>query len=166
MDQPISPLNPTVSDAEATKLNVIRGLVVLSTELTILHINKPAADLARHLRRQENPSTNGHFLPRLWLEVGQHVREAMQREEAARGGRAVHVKRTISEGNRTFTLSGFGLVAGNDPQQSRIVLITEEHCPEHLAPTDVLRYRFLFTHIRGARDQTGDDAPERESCSD
>ncbi len=160
MDQPVF---PTIDDRALTKINVIRGLVVLSTELTILHINKPAADLAKHLRRQQGSQTSSHVLPSLWLEVGDQVREAMERVEATRDGRAIHVKRTISDGDRSIVLSGFGLVAGHDPQHSRIVLITEEHCPEQLAPTDLLRYRFLFTHIRAPQDNSGDNGSEGDS---
>lgn len=157
---------PSISDAALTKLNVIRGLVVLSTELAILHINKPAADLARHLRRQEGRSTTGHVLPSLWLELGEEVREAMEREALTHDGRAIHVKRTISGGDRFIVLSGFGLIAGNEPRHSRIVLMTEEHCPEHLAPTDLLRHRFLSTHIRAARENGGDAGPDGHGRSD
>ncbi len=162
MDQPIS---PRISDAALKKNSVIRGLVVLSTKLTTLHINKPAADLAKHLRRKEMPSTTDQVLPYLWLEVGEQIREAMERVEATHDGRAIHVRRRISEGDRSIDLSGFGLVAGNDPQHSRIVLITEEHCSEQLAPTDLLRYRFLFAHIRAAGENDGDEGPGGDSRS-
>lgn len=166
MDQPTHPAYPAIPDAALRKTSVIRGLVVLCPELTILHINKPAADLARYLRRQAAPPTPGQVLPTSWLELGQQVREAMQHEEATQGGRAVHVKRTISEGTRTIALSGFGLLAGDHPKHSRILLITEEHCPEQLAPTDLLRYRFLLTHIRAAQENGADGDPNWEGQPD
>lgn len=155
-----------ISGAASTKLRVLRGLVVLSTELAILHINKPAADLARYLRRQERGSTTGQLLPGPWLELGEEIREAMEREEAAHHGRAIQVRRTISVGDRSIVLSGFGLIAGDGPEHSRLVLMTEEHCPEHLAPTDHLRYRFLFTHIRAAREVGADAGPDGRAESD
>lgn len=153
-------LSSPISDPALTKINVLRGLVVLSTALDILHINKPAADLARRLRRHEGASTSRHFLPRLWLELSEEVREAMAREDATHAGRAIQVKRTIPDEDRSIVLSGFGLIAEHEPHHSRIVLMTEEHCPEHLAPTDVLRYRFLSTHIRAARENGGEDSPD------
>lgn len=162
MDQPVF---SSIGDEASTNIKVMRGLVVLSTELTVLHINKPAADLAKHLRRQEGSQATGHVLPGLWIEVGEQVRKGMERVEATRDGRAIHVKRTISEGDRAIALSGFGLVAGDDPQHSRIVLITEERCSEQLSPTDLLRYRFLFTHLRAAQDNGSEDAPEEERRS-
>lgn len=163
MDQP---LYPPISDPAMTKISVIRGLVVLSAELHILHINKPAADLARRLRRQEGSSTTGGFLPGLWRELAEQVREAMEGEEATRDGRAIHVKRTISDEDRSLVLSGFGLIAGNELDHSRIVLMTEEHCPEYLAPSDLLRHHFLFSHIRTAREKGADDSRDREGRSD
>ncbi len=142
--------HPLVDEGEAiADQRAGPGIVVLSTSMQLLHMNRQAAILGRHINQAEKGNPDGKFatgvLPAALTELCNEIVKALHVRTEAKDWEQFEVKALAGDPNRPILLRGFGLPDRGGIQQSRIVVTMEEVGRKQTATTEQAKERFQLT---------------------
>ena len=125
------------------------GIVVLSTSMQLLHMNRQASELSKHINESEKSSearkVASGVLPKPLTELCSEIIKALQVRTEAKDWEQFEVKVLAGDPSRPILLRGFGLPDKAGVQQSRIVVTMEEVGRKQQATTDQAKARFQLT---------------------
>lgn len=125
------------------------GIVVLSTSMQLLHMNRQASDLSKLINEAEKINNTGMnasgVLPKALTELCGEIVKALQIRTEAKDWEQFEVKALAGDQNKPILLRGFGLPDQAGIQQSRIVVTMEEVGRRQRATTDQAKERFQLT---------------------
>ena len=147
MAEPTSNLDQT--DALADQ-RAGSGIVVLSTSMQLLHMNRQASELARKINAIENgdnaaKSAHG-VLPKAVTELCGEIIKALHNHTEAKDWEQFELKRVAGDPNQPILLRGFGLPDRGGVQHARLVVTMEELGRKQNLNTEHARERFQLTH--------------------
>lgn len=125
------------------------GIVVLSSSLQLLHMNRQAAELSTQINKAENGKEYKKIahgvLPAALTELCAEILKVLQVRTEAKDWEQFEVKRLAGNPARPILLRGFGLPERGGIQQSRIVITMEEVGRKQQAGTEQAKERFQLT---------------------
>jgi DNA-binding CsgD family transcriptional regulator len=128
------------------------GIVVLSSSLQLLHMNRQAAELSTQINQAETIDENkdnkkvAHgVLPVALTELCGEILKVLQIRTEAKDWEQFEVKRLAGDPARPVLLRGFGLPDPGGIQQSRIVITMEEVGRRAQTGTEQAKERFQLT---------------------
>ncbi len=110
------------------------GIVVLSSSLEILHMNRRAMALLRQLEGTARHIEAAQALPTSLQQHCRDIVEALQEHLASNNWKHFHQYRMIGNSTYPILLKGFGLPDSRGLSHSRIVLLLSRHIPAPLSP--------------------------------
>jgi DNA-binding CsgD family transcriptional regulator len=126
------------------------GIVVLSSSMQLLHMNRQAAELAKLINMTENggkPARAAHgVLPSALTELCAELIKALQIRTEAKDWEQFEVKRITGNPNKPVLLRGFGLPDRGGVQHARLVVTLEEIGRRQQLNTDQAKERFQLTN--------------------
>ena len=106
------------------------GIVVLSSTMQLLHMNRQASELATQINKVENGREHQKIahgvLPTALTELCGEVLKVLQVRTEAKDWEQFEVKRLAGDPAKPILLRGFGLPDRGGIQQARIVITMEE----------------------------------------
>lgn len=125
------------------------GIVVLSSSMQLLHMNRQAAELSTQINKAENGKEYKKIahgvLPAALTELCTEILKVLQVRTEAKDWEQFEVKRLAGNPARPILLRGFGLPERGGIQQSRIVITMEEVGRKQQAGTEQAKERFQLT---------------------
>ncbi len=126
------------------------GIVVLSSSMQLLHMNRQAAELSKLINMAENgdtPAKAAHgVLPSALTELCAELIKALQVRTEAKDWEQFEVKRIAGNPNQPVLLRGFGLPDRGGVQHARLVVTLEELGRRQQLNTDQAKERFQLTN--------------------
>ena len=126
------------------------GIVVLSSSMQLLHMNRQAAELSKLINMAENggaPAKSAQgVLPAALTELCTEVLKALQVRTEAKDWEQFEVKRLAGNPNQPGLLRGFGLPVRGGIQYARLVITLEELGRRQQLNTDQAKERFQLTN--------------------
>ena len=126
------------------------GIVVLSSSMQLLHMNRQAAELSKLINMAENggaPAKSAQgVLPAGLTELCTEVLKALQVRTEAKDWEQFEVKRIAGNPNQPVLLRGFGLPDRGGIQYARLVITLEELGRRQQLNTDQAKERFQLTN--------------------
>ena len=126
------------------------GIVVLSSSMQLLHMNRQAAELSKLINMTENGGTSvktAHgVLPSALTELCAELIKALQVRTEAKDWEQFEVKRIAGNPNQPVLLRGFGLPDREGVQHARLVVTLEELGRRQQLNTDQAKERFQLTN--------------------
>ena len=126
------------------------GIVVLSSSMQLLHMNRQAAELSKLINMAENggaPAKSAQgVLPSALTELCTEVMKALQVRTEAKDWEQFEIKRIAGNPNQPVLLRGFGLPDRGGIQYARLVVTLEELGRRHQLNTDQAKERFQLTN--------------------
>ena len=126
------------------------GIVVLSSSMQLLHMNRQAAELSKLINMAENggaPAKSAQgVLPAALTELCTEVLKALQVRTEAKDWEQFEVKRIAGNPNQPVLLRGFGLPDRGGIQYARLVVTLEELGRRQQLNTDQAKERFQLTN--------------------
>ena len=125
------------------------GIVVLSTSMQLLHMNRQAVDLSRKINECEKDSKDGKVasgvLPACLTELSGEIVKALHVRTEAKDWEQFEVKALAGDPDHPILLRGFGLPDRGGIEHSRIVVTMEEVGRQPKATTEQAKQRFQLT---------------------
>ncbi len=125
------------------------GIVVLSTSMQLLHMNRQAVDLSRQINESEKDSKEGKVasgvLPTCLTELCGEIVKALHVRTEAKDWEQFEVKALAGDPDHPILLRGFGLPDRGGIEHSRIVVTMEEVGRQPKATTEQAKDRFHLT---------------------
>lgn len=126
------------------------GIVVLSSSMQLLHMNRQAAELSKLINMAENggapPKAAQGVLPSALTQLCADIMKALQVRTEAKDWEQFEVKRIAGNPNQPVLLRGFGLPDRGGIQHSRLVVTLEELGRRQQLNTDQAKERFQLTN--------------------
>ncbi len=126
------------------------GIVVLTSSMQLLHMNRQAAELSKLINMTENggaPAKAAHgVLPSALTELCAELTKALQVRTEAKDWEQFEVKRVAGNPNQPVLLRGFGLPDKGGIQHARLVVTLEELGRRQQLSTDQAKERFHLTN--------------------
>ena len=126
------------------------GIVVLSSSMQLLHINRQATELSKLINMTEKggtPAKAAHgVLPSALTELCAELLQALQVRTEAKDWEQFEVKRIAGNPNQPVLLRGFGLPDRGGLQYARLVVTLEELGRRQQLSTDQAKERFQLTN--------------------
>jgi len=126
------------------------GIVVLSSSMQLLHMNRQAAELSKLINMAENggaPAKSAQgVLPSALTELCTEVMKALQVRTEAKDWEQFEIKRIAGNPNQPVLLRGFGLPDRGGIQHARLVVTLEELGRRQQLNTDQAKERFQLTN--------------------
>lgn len=126
------------------------GIVVLSSSMQLLHMNRQAAELSKLINMAENggaPAKSAQgVLPSALTELCTEVMKALQVRTEAKDWEQFEIKRIAGNPNQPVLLRGFGLPDRGGIQYARLVITLEELGRRQQLNTDQAKERFQLTN--------------------
>ena len=126
------------------------GIVVLSSSMQLLHMNRQAAELSKLINMAENggaPAKSAQgVLPAALTELCTEVLKALQVRTEAKDWEQFEVKRIAGNPNQPVLLRGFGLPDRGGIQYARLVVTLEELGRRQQLNTDQAKERCQLTN--------------------
>jgi DNA-binding CsgD family transcriptional regulator len=126
------------------------GIVVLSSTMQLLHINRQATELSKLINMTEkggSPGKAAHgVLPSALTELCTELLHALQVRTEAKDWEQFELKRIAGNPNQPVLLRGFGLPDRNGLQHARLVVTLEELGRRQQLSTDQAKERFQLTN--------------------
>ena len=126
------------------------GIVVLSSSMQLLHMNRQAAELSKLINMTENGGTSAKaahgVLPSALTELCAELIKALQVRTEAKDWEQFEVKRIAGNPNQPVLLRGFGLPDREGVQHARLVVTLEELGRRQQLNTDQAKERFQLTN--------------------
>ena len=105
------------------------GIVVLSTSLQVLHMNRRAVDMLTRVNQAALRPTPAQVLAAPLHQTCQNLIEAMQARLESENCEPLHQFRVIGDPGHTMLLKGFALPDARGLLHSRIVVLLSLHTP-------------------------------------
>jgi DNA-binding NarL/FixJ family response regulator len=126
------------------------GIVVLSSSMQLLHMNRQAAELSKQINMSENggapPKAAQGVLPAALTELCAEIIKALQVRTEAKDWEQFEVKKVAGNRNQPILLRGFGLPDRGGIQHARLVVTLEELGRRQHLNTDQAKERFQLTN--------------------
>jgi DNA-binding CsgD family transcriptional regulator len=126
------------------------GIVVLSSSMQLLHINRQATELSKLINMTEKggaqAKTAHGVLPSALTELCSDLIQALQVRTEAKDWEQFEVKRTAGNPNQPVLLRGFGLPDRGGLEHARLVVTLEELGRRQQLSTDQAKERFQLTN--------------------
>ncbi|MBX3237342.1 MAG: response regulator transcription factor [Nitrospiraceae bacterium] len=126
------------------------GIVVLSSSMQLLHMNRQAAELSKQINMAENGGVPAKaaqgVLPSALTELCAEIIKALQVRTEAKDWEQFEVKRVAGNPNQPVLLRGFGLPDRGGIQHARLVVTLEELGRRQHLNTDQAKERFQLTN--------------------
>ncbi len=126
------------------------GIVVLSSSMQLLHMNRQAAELSKQINMAENGGVPAKaaqgVLPAALTELCADIIKALQVRTEAKDWEQFEVKRVAGNPNQPVLLRGFGLPDRGGIQHARLVVTLEELGRRQHLNTDQAKERFQLTN--------------------
>lgn len=126
------------------------GIVVLSSSMQLLHMNRQASELSRQINMAESggqaPKAAHGVLPTALTELCSEIVKALQVRTEAKDWEQFEVKRLAGDPNQPILLRGFGLPDKGGIQQARLVITMEEVGRKQQLNTEQAKERFQLTN--------------------
>ena len=126
------------------------GIVVLSSSMQLLHMNRQAAELSKQINMAENGGVPAKaaqgVLPAALTELCADIIKALQVRTEAKDWEQFEGKRVAGNPNQPVLLRGFGLPDRGGIQHARLVVTLEELGRRQHLNTDQAKERFQLTN--------------------
>ena len=126
------------------------GIVVLSSSMQLLHMNRQAAELSKKVNMSENggtpPRSAQGVLPTALTQLCSEVLKALQVRTEAKDWEQFEVKRIAGDPKQPILLRGFGLPDKGGVQHARLVVTMEELGRRQHLNTDQAKEKFQLTN--------------------
>lgn len=126
------------------------GIVVLSSSMQLLHMNRQATELSKLINMAENggaPAKSAQgVLPSALTELCAEIIKALQVRTEAKDWEQFEIKRIAGNPNQPVLLRGFGLPDRSGMQHARLVVTLEELGRRQQLNTDQAKERFQLTN--------------------
>jgi DNA-binding CsgD family transcriptional regulator len=126
------------------------GIVVLSSSMQLLHMNRQAAELSKKINMSENggapPRSAQGVLPTALTQLCSDVLKALQVRTEAKDWEQFEVKRIAGDPKQPILLRGFGLPDKGGIQHARLVVTMEELGRRQHLNTDQAKEKFQLTN--------------------
>lgn len=126
------------------------GIVVLSSSMQLLHMNRQATELSKLINMAENggkPAKAAQgVLPSALTELCAEIIKALQVRTEAKDWEQFEIKRVAGNPNQPVLLRGFGLPDRSGIQHARLVVTLEELGRRQQLNTDQAKERFQLTN--------------------
>jgi DNA-binding CsgD family transcriptional regulator len=126
------------------------GIVVLSSSMQLLHMNRQAAELSKKVNMSENggtpPRSAQGVLPTALTQLCSEVLKALQVRTEAKDWEQFEVKRIAGDPKQPILLRGFGLPDKGGVQHARVVVTMEELGRRQQLNTDQAKEKFQLTN--------------------
>src|SRR5438094_5715942 len=121
------------------------GILLLSPELQLMHMNRQAWELSRKITQAENGKAATGVLPPAVTELCAEVVTALRVRIDAKDWEQVQITRLVGTPNPPVLLRAFGLPDGGDAQRARIFILMEEVTQRRERSPEKARERFHLT---------------------
>ena len=126
------------------------GIVVLSSSMQLLHMNRQAAELSKKVNMSENggspPRSAQGVLPAALTQLCSEVLKALQVRTEAKDWEQFEVKRVAGNSEQPILLRGFGLPDRGGITNARLVITMEEIGRRQQFNTEQAKERFQLTN--------------------
>jgi DNA-binding CsgD family transcriptional regulator len=126
------------------------GIVVLSTSMQLLHMNRQAAELSKLINMTDNggtpPRAAQGVLPAMLTELCLEIIKALQVRTEAKDWEQFEVKRIAGNSKQPVLLRGFGLPDKGGIQHARLVVTMEELGRRQHLNTEQAKEKFQLTN--------------------
>lgn len=126
------------------------GIVVLSSSMQLLHMNRQAAELSKKVNMSENggvpPRSAQGVLPEALTQLCSEIVKALQVRTEAKDWEQFEVKRIAGNPRQPILLRGFGLPDKGGIQHARLVVTMEELGRRQHLNTDQAKEKFQLTN--------------------
>ena len=126
------------------------GIVVLSSSMQLLHMNRQAAELSKKVNMSENggtpPRSAQGVLPAALTQLCSEVLKALQVRTEAKDWEQFEIKRIAGDPKQPILLRGFGLPDKGGIQYARVVVTMEELGRRQHLNTDQAKEKFQLTN--------------------
>ncbi|HQR15264.1 MAG TPA: LuxR C-terminal-related transcriptional regulator [Nitrospira sp.] len=126
------------------------GIVVLSSSMQLLHMNRQAAELSKLINMAERGGAPAKaaqgVLPSALTELCTEILKALQVRTEAKDWEQFEVKKIAGNPNQPVLLRGFGLPDRGGVQYARLVVTLEELGRRQQLNTDQAKERFQLTN--------------------
>lgn len=126
------------------------GIVVLSSSMQLLHMNRQAAELSKQVNMNENGGTPARaaqgVLPAAVTELCSEIIKALQVRTEAKDWEQFEIKRIAGNPKQPILLRGFGLPDKGGVQHARLVVTMEELGRRQHLNTEQAKERFQLTN--------------------
>ena len=146
-----SPDNSATGHADSiTEQRAGPGIIVLSSSLQLLHMNRQASELCKKINKVEHSgdsSKHAHgVLPTALTELSSEIIKALTVRTEAKDWEQFEVKRLAGASEQPILLRGFGLPDRAGLSNSRLVITMEEVGRRQQFNTDQAKERFQLTN--------------------
>lgn len=121
------------------------GLIVMSSDLRALHMNRQAVELCREIGEGTPGKPPVEGLPAPVRELGADVRSMLQARTEAKDWEQLQVRRLVGDTRRAVLLRGVGLPDQAGLAYGRIIIIMEEVGRRQESSTEDAKARFNLT---------------------
>ncbi|WP_447602453.1 response regulator transcription factor [Nitrospira sp. Nam80] len=126
------------------------GIVVLSSSMQLLHMNRQAGELSKLINMTDNggtpPRAAQGVLPAALTELCSEILKALQVRTEAKDWEQFEVKRIAGNPKQPILLRGFGLPDKGGIQHARLVVTMEELGRRQHLNTDQAKEKFQLTN--------------------
>lgn len=126
------------------------GIVVLSSSMQLLHMNRQAAELSKQVNMNENGGAPARaaqgVLPAAVTELCSEIIKALQVRTEAKDWEQFEIKRIAGNPKQPILLRGFGLPDKGGIQHARLVVTMEELGRRQHLNTEQAKERFQLTN--------------------
>lgn len=126
------------------------GIVVLSSSMQLLHMNRQAGELSKLINMTDNggtpPRAAQGVLPAALTELCSEIIKALQVRTEAKDWEQFEVKRVAGNPKQPILLRGFGLPDKGGIQHARLVVTMEELGRRQHLNTDQAKEKFQLTN--------------------
>ena len=126
------------------------GIVVLSSSMQLLHMNRQAAELSKQVNMNENGGAPARaaqgVLPAAVTELCSEIIKALQVRTEAKDWEQFEIKRIAGNPKQPILLRGFGLPDKGGVQHARLVVTMEELGRRQHLNTEQAKERFQLTN--------------------
>src|SRR3989454_146310 len=121
------------------------GILLLSPELKLMHMNRQAWELSRKITQAQNGKAATGVLPPAVTQLCAEVITALRVRIDAKDWEQVQITRLVSPPNPPVLLRAFGFPDGGEAQRARIFILMEEVAHRKERGTEKARERFGLT---------------------
>ena len=121
------------------------GILLLSPELQLMHMNRQAWELSRKITQAQNGKAATGVLPPAVTQLCAEVSTALRVRIDAKDWEQVQITRLVSPPNPPVLLRAFGFPDGGEAQRARIFILMEEVARRNERGTEKARERFGLT---------------------
>lgn len=130
--------------ADLADLRTGPGILILSTDTKLLHMNRRGWELVRQINESRSVKAVGGLLPTAVTQICTEIQRLMRIQRDSKDWEQIEVRRLAETANQPVLLRGFGLPGGGT-QKARVLIIMESIGRREKA-VQQLKHRFQLTN--------------------